>query len=88
MVSFEALSQYLELLDVSKSNPVHRAFRPGLVPVICTQQAVGDSATRFGFLTDSQLQEINFFEASLRQLDTQALANVLFPKSASVYRHQ
>jgi hypothetical protein len=88
MVSCEALSQYLKVLNVAKPNPIYRAFLLGLVVVICVKQAVGDSATRFGFLTDSQLQEINFFEASLRQLDTQALANVLFPKSASVYRHQ
>src|SRR5215470_16133942 len=87
MVSCEALPQYLKVLNVAKTNPIYGAFLLGLVVVICVKQAVGDSATRFRFLTDSQLQESNFFDLPHRQLNAQALANVLFPKSASIYWH-
>jgi len=87
MVSCQALSQYLKLLDVTESDPIHGAFLLGLVLTICTKQAVGDSATRLRFLADSQLQEIDFFDVSMLQLNARALANVLFAKSTSVYWH-
>jgi hypothetical protein len=87
MVSCEALSQYLKLLDVTESDPMHGAFLRGLVLMICSKQAVGDSATRLRFLADSQLQEIDFFDVSMRQLNAQARGNVLFAKSTSVYWH-
>src|SRR5258707_5415329 len=87
MVSWEALHQYLKVLNVAKPNPIYRTCLLGLVVMICVKQAIGDAATRFRFLTDSQLQESNFFDLAHRQLNAQALANVLFPKSASIYWH-
>jgi hypothetical protein len=87
MVSCETLSQYLKLLEVTESNPIHGAFLLGFALMICIKQAVGDSATRLRFLADSQLQEIDFFDVSMRQLNAQARANVLFAKSTSVYWH-
>src|ERR1700747_1916803 len=87
MVSCQALSQYFKPLNVTESNPVPGAFLLGLVLTICTKQAVGNSATRLSFLAHNQLQEIDFFDVSMRHLNAQARANVLFAKSTSVYWH-